>query len=50
MLDGVVIDDAKLFNDKLQDGRTATTTIAPTAAWTARPPMRDSSSEPKTRM
>jgi transposase InsO family protein len=37
MLDGIVIDEAELFNDKLQDGRTSTTSTDPTAASTARP-------------
>jgi len=37
LLDGVIIDDAKVFNDKLPEWRTTTTTIAPTAASAARP-------------
>jgi transposase len=47
LLEGVVIDDARVFNDKLRSGRTSTTTTGPTAASTARRPMRDSSSEPR---
>jgi transposase len=47
LLDGVVIDDAQVFNDKLQSGRTSTITTDPTAASTARPPMKDSSSQPR---
>jgi transposase len=47
LLEEVVIDDAQVFNDKLQDGKTSTTTIDPTAAWTARRPMSDSSSAPR---
>ena len=41
LLDGVVIDDAAVFNEKLQDGSTFTTTLDPTAAWMVRLPMRD---------
>jgi transposase InsO family protein len=47
LLDGVVIDDTKLFTTSCGCGRTSTTTTGPTAAWTARHPMRDSSSEPR---
>jgi hypothetical protein len=32
LLDGVVIDDAQVFNDSSKSGRTSTTSIAPTAA------------------
>jgi hypothetical protein len=37
----VVIDDTKPFNDKLREWRTSTTTTDPTAASTARHPMKD---------
>jgi transposase InsO family protein len=47
LLEGVVIDDTKLFNDKLQEWEDFYNYHRPTAAWTARPPMNDSSSEPR---
>ena len=37
MLDGVVIDDTELFNDKLQEWETSTTSTDPTAASTDKP-------------
>jgi hypothetical protein len=50
MLDGVVIDDAKLFNDKLQEcGKTSTTSTDPTAASTDKPPTNDYDRKPRTR-
>jgi len=47
LLDSVVIDDAQIFNDKLREWEDSTTTTDPMAASTARPPMKDSSSEPR---
>ena len=47
MLEGVVIDDAQVFYDKLKEWETSTATIDPTAAWTARPLVSDSSSAPR---
>ena len=41
LLEGAVIDDAGLFNDKLREWGTTTTTTDPTAALTARHPTRD---------
>jgi transposase InsO family protein len=47
LLDGVVIDDTKLFNDKLQEWEDFYNYHRPTAAWAARRPMRDSSNAPR---
>ena len=47
LLDGEVIDDAKVFNNKLRSGRTTTTTIAPTAASTAKHPTNDYAKKPR---
>jgi transposase InsO family protein len=47
LLDGVVIDDAQVFNDKLQEWEDFYNYHRPTAAWTARRRMKDSSSAPR---
>jgi hypothetical protein len=47
LLDGVVIDDAKVFNDKLREWEDFYNYHRPHAASTARPLMKDSSSEPR---
>ena len=47
LLDGVVIDDAQVFNDKLQEWEDFYNYHRPTAAWAARRPMKDSSNEPR---
>ena len=47
LLEGVVIDDAQVFNKCSKNGRTSTTTTALTAAWAARRPMKDSSNAPR---
>ena len=44
LLDGMVIDDTKVFNDKLREWEDFYNYHRPTAAWAARPPMKDSSS------
>ncbi|MFS7879354.1 hypothetical protein ACEYXF_39330, partial [Streptomyces asiaticus] len=49
LLDGVVIDDAEVFKTSCASGRTATTTIAPTAASAATPPTNASSRRPRPR-
>jgi transposase-like protein len=41
MLEGVVIDDAEVFNDKLQEWEDFYNYHRPTAASAARPPMKD---------
>jgi hypothetical protein len=45
VLQGVVIDDTGVFNDKLR-GRTTTTTIAPTAPSAAKPPTNAQAKNP----
>ena len=47
LLDGVVIDDTEVFNDKLREWENFYNYHRPTVAWVARPPMRDSSNEPR---
>jgi hypothetical protein len=47
LLDGVVIDDTEVFNDKLREWENFYNYHGPTAASAARRPMRDSSSEPR---
>ncbi|HEX7303990.1 hypothetical protein [Lentzea sp.] len=50
LLDGVVIGDAEVFNERLKEWRTATTTTAHTAASAARPRMRGCYSRPHPRL
>jgi hypothetical protein len=40
MLEGVVIDDTELFNDRLKEWEDSTTTTVRTGAWGVRPRMR----------
>jgi transposase InsO family protein len=47
LLEGVVIDDTEVFNDKLREWENFYNYHRPTVAWVARPPMRDSSNEPR---
>lgn len=41
LLEGVVIDDTGLFDEKLQDWEDFSTSVGPTAAWVARPTTND---------
>jgi hypothetical protein len=51
LLEGVVIDDSALFNEKIQGcGRPSTTTIIGTEAWAARPPTNDCARGHRTRV
>lgn len=50
LLDGDVIDDAKVFNDKLRERRTTTSTTDPTAASTTKPRMKDSARKQPTQV
>jgi hypothetical protein len=47
LLDGVVIHDAKVVNDKLREWENFYNYHRPTAAWAARRPLKDSSSAPR---
>jgi hypothetical protein len=49
VLDGFVIDDTELFNNKLQDGRTSTTSTDRTAVSVDRPPTNDYDKRPRPR-
>jgi hypothetical protein len=49
LLDGVVIDDTQVFNDKLCEWENFYNYHRPTEHWAARRPMKDSSSEPRPR-
>ena len=44
---GVIIDDANVFNDKLQEWGTSTTSTDPTAASVDKPPTNDYDREPQ---
>jgi hypothetical protein len=49
LLDGVVIDDTQVFNDKLCEWENFYNYHRPTEHWAARRPVKDSSSEPRPR-